>query len=222
MAKRGNQTKDKILQTALGLFEERGFERVTINEICKASGIGKPTFYYYFSSKDDLLKDYYEIPFSLDADSVAKILSAENHFERLWYSMLPMFRHVQEAGTDIARQLFVKNLSDDVGTFRAQPHMQSIIAMQVDLITRGQQDGEFRNSSDPKHLEMLIRQIMIGTSFSWCMTSGAFDLLAAMRCALEDLLDIPPAIRKGDYSSFDRWEEKYVSMHPQSSKQERN
>ena len=46
--KQENETKKRIRSTALRLFEEKSFEEVTINEICKESGITKHTFYYYF------------------------------------------------------------------------------------------------------------------------------------------------------------------------------
>jgi TetR/AcrR family transcriptional regulator len=47
--------KGNILQVALGLFSERGYEAVGVAEICEASGITKPTLYHYFGSKRGLL-----------------------------------------------------------------------------------------------------------------------------------------------------------------------
>lgn len=44
-----------ILETALKLFAERGYEAVGVAEICEASGISKPTLYHYFGSKRGLL-----------------------------------------------------------------------------------------------------------------------------------------------------------------------
>ena len=61
----GKDTKTRIKEIGLKLFQERGFENVTINEICEQSGVNKHTFYYYFKSKDELLKDYYELPYDI-------------------------------------------------------------------------------------------------------------------------------------------------------------
>ena len=48
-------TKEKIRQQAISLFKENGYENVTVLQICKAAGITKRTFYYHFSSKDEII-----------------------------------------------------------------------------------------------------------------------------------------------------------------------
>lgn len=47
--------RTKIIDTALLLFEEKGFHGVSINEIVKEAGTSKGGFYHHFSSKDELL-----------------------------------------------------------------------------------------------------------------------------------------------------------------------
>ncbi|MMZ66194.1 Biofilm operon icaADBC HTH-type negative transcriptional regulator IcaR [compost metagenome] len=50
--------KDKpgiILENALRLFGEKGYESTTVDEIAKESGLSKPSFYKYFDSKENLL-----------------------------------------------------------------------------------------------------------------------------------------------------------------------
>ena len=47
--------RDKIIQTALVLFEQEGYHGVSIKEIVKAAGTSKGGFYHHFSSKDELL-----------------------------------------------------------------------------------------------------------------------------------------------------------------------
>ena len=78
------QTKKRIREVALNLFNEKTFEKVTLNEICAASGVNKHTFYYYFKSKDELLKDYYKIPSKLTSYDLTTILTADSYVEQLW------------------------------------------------------------------------------------------------------------------------------------------
>jgi AcrR family transcriptional regulator len=54
MAK-GLETKGKIVDVALGLFQARGFHKVSLPEIGKAVGISHAAIYEYFSDKDALL-----------------------------------------------------------------------------------------------------------------------------------------------------------------------
>jgi mycofactocin system transcriptional regulator len=44
-----------IERVAVGLFSERGFEQTTIDDIAQAAGIGRRTFFRYFSSKNDVI-----------------------------------------------------------------------------------------------------------------------------------------------------------------------
>lgn len=49
------QTRELILDTALPLFLERGYERTTMEEIAEAAQIGTSTLYRYFPSKEVLV-----------------------------------------------------------------------------------------------------------------------------------------------------------------------
>lgn len=48
--------RQQILQRALELFAERGYDAVGVQEICAAAGVSKPTLYHYFGNKHGLLE----------------------------------------------------------------------------------------------------------------------------------------------------------------------
>ncbi|HEX5731369.1 MAG TPA: TetR/AcrR family transcriptional regulator [Blastocatellia bacterium] len=52
---RSKQTKEKIIQAAIQLFQERGYEKTTSNEIAAAAGVSVGSFYVYFTDKRQLL-----------------------------------------------------------------------------------------------------------------------------------------------------------------------
>lgn len=54
MAKRLPNTKRRILDAALTLFSEKGFELVTLAEIADAVGIKAPSLYKHYKSKQDI------------------------------------------------------------------------------------------------------------------------------------------------------------------------
>jgi AcrR family transcriptional regulator len=54
ITKDADTRRSEILQSALQLFREEGFEKVTVESIAKKSGIAKGSFYNYFKSKEDV------------------------------------------------------------------------------------------------------------------------------------------------------------------------
>ncbi|WP_246075661.1 TetR/AcrR family transcriptional regulator [Nonomuraea terrae] len=51
------QTRRRISEVALRLFDERGYDAVTVAEVAEAAGVAKVTLFAYFSSKECLVLD---------------------------------------------------------------------------------------------------------------------------------------------------------------------
>jgi AcrR family transcriptional regulator len=56
---RGEQTKRLIIDTAVRLFREQGYEKTTMRAIAQAAGLSVGNAYYYFPSKDHLVQEFY-------------------------------------------------------------------------------------------------------------------------------------------------------------------
>jgi AcrR family transcriptional regulator len=55
------KTKRKILEAAVTLMTEHGFQKVTMKQIAQKAEIGSATIYKYFASKERLLVGFYEM-----------------------------------------------------------------------------------------------------------------------------------------------------------------
>jgi len=51
----GDDREQAILETATRLLEERPLHEISVDDLAKGAGISRPTFYFYFSSKDAVL-----------------------------------------------------------------------------------------------------------------------------------------------------------------------
>lgn len=57
---KGDQTKALILETALEIFRERGYEDTTMRAIAEKAGVSLGNAYYYFRSKEYLIQAFYQ------------------------------------------------------------------------------------------------------------------------------------------------------------------
>jgi AcrR family transcriptional regulator len=58
--KKAAETERKILDAALDLFREEGFEEATMRAIAARAGVATGAAYYYFPSKDAIVLSFYE------------------------------------------------------------------------------------------------------------------------------------------------------------------
>ncbi len=56
---KGEQTQARIVQAALELFRDRGYEATTMRAVAEKAGVSLGNAYYYFKSKEFLLQAYY-------------------------------------------------------------------------------------------------------------------------------------------------------------------
>ncbi len=55
--KRGKVTKERIIEIATELMDERGYHGMSLEDVAKRLKVTRPALYYYYSRKDQLLLD---------------------------------------------------------------------------------------------------------------------------------------------------------------------
>jgi AcrR family transcriptional regulator len=86
---KGDQTKALILDTALEMFRERGYEQTTMRAIAKKAGVSLGNAYYYFNSKEFLIQAFYQ---RLHEDHLAVAVPALENEETLKARLLTVMR----------------------------------------------------------------------------------------------------------------------------------
>lgn len=174
---KGVRTKRHLYQCAMKLFRERGFDRVSVDEIVREAGMAKGTFYIYFNSKSDIILEmlrqydsyYDQIMASLPAE-----LSIDGRMEEI---VKGACRFTQEViGLDLIRVLYGKQLSegqDHPGLLNEDRALYRILS---ELLAEGQCDGIYdRALSVPDTTRLILRGIR-ACFFEWCSSRGQFDL----------------------------------------------
>lgn len=72
------KTRERILEAALQLFRERGYERTTMRAIATAASVSLGNAYYYFESKEHLIQAFYLRTHLEHVAACAEILESES------------------------------------------------------------------------------------------------------------------------------------------------
>lgn len=104
----GDEREAAILATAERLLDQRALAEISVDDLAKGAGISRPTFYFYFKSKDAVLLSLLEPMIErADAEFDGAVLRLPTDPRRVWRSGIKAFftafgshRAVARAGTE--------------------------------------------------------------------------------------------------------------------------
>jgi AcrR family transcriptional regulator len=88
--------KNEFLEAAQALFNEKGFENTSVDDIVQRVGVAKGLFYYYFKSKEELLQTIFERLIDEIESSVAAVM------EKRGITAIERFRELIMTMSDVA------------------------------------------------------------------------------------------------------------------------
>jgi AcrR family transcriptional regulator len=104
-------TKAVILDTALRLFAERGYERTTMRAIAAEANVSVGNAYYYFESKEHLVHGFYYRISELHVEACKDLLATEQDFEARLRGVLVRWLDIAEPYHQFGAQFF-RNAAD--------------------------------------------------------------------------------------------------------------
>ncbi|MFD7547062.1 TetR family transcriptional regulator [Streptomyces sp. NPDC059816] len=108
---KSEQTRALILQTALRLFEERGYDKTTMRAIAKEAGVSVGNAYYYFDGKEHLVQGVYDRISAEHKAAIQPILARETDLHARLAGVLTAWVDIAEPYHEFAAQFF-KNAAD--------------------------------------------------------------------------------------------------------------
>ncbi|MGW3625192.1 TetR family transcriptional regulator [Streptomyces sp. NPDC000880] len=110
-APKSEQTRTLILETALRLFQERGYDKTTMRAIAKEAGVSVGNAYYYFSSKEHLVQGFYDRIAAEHQEAVRPVLDRETDLEARLAGVMTAWLDIAAPYHEFAAQFF-KNAAD--------------------------------------------------------------------------------------------------------------
>ena len=168
-----NDEEERIFDVALALMDEIGYEKMTIRKICEEANISIGKFYHYFSSKQELLRFFYDQADKDYLEQCAQSLKGKDIKTQIiefytWYG-----GYLEDFGVEFVAHFFT-NQNPAMNT---HIYNNPIIAITDDLIFRAVQDGyKLIGDISVRDLSCDLCTIVKGAIFDWCVRHGEFSL----------------------------------------------
>jgi len=178
-SQQGAETKRRLTETALTLFAQKGYNNVSIADICSQVGVTVGVFYHYFRTKSDVFKDI-----SLDGNEKVRNyrFRGETSLEKI-AELLDYYAHItQEIGRDTMSVIITPDNSlMYTGNYAAK--------LTASLLAEGQQKGEINCDYSPEVQVRMIFAVVWGIICLWCQGKTDDDLRIAMNESIAPALN---------------------------------
>ena len=162
------KTKKAILEAAISLFSENGYDNTSIENIAKIAGVGKGTVYGYFQTKKDIIKGFCE--YELEKIHM-KLVNGSNQDAPVLEQMLTIymteFHHVtqnREFGRLFMREAVFPQDSDIQNNLDIDDKYFQIL---FPILEKGQERGELRKDAELLHITAHFYSLYILIISSW-------------------------------------------------------
>ncbi|WP_370023521.1 TetR family transcriptional regulator [Planotetraspora sp. GP83] len=162
------KTRELIVETALRLFRERGFEATTMRAIAAEAGVSVGNAYYYFTSKEQLIQAYYDRAQAEHEAACREVLAVERSFAGRLGGVLRAWVRISEPYHEFAVKFFkhAAEPSNPLSPFSAEsaPARESAIAIYREVVdgSTDRMDSELR-----AELPELLWLLSMGVVLFW-------------------------------------------------------
>lgn len=162
---KGRTTKKNILDASIELINNKGFDHVTLNDICRASDVATGTFYHYFNSTQAVLLEI----LVMEGEEIQKYyegLKKENPLKQLRLLLAYQIEYFEKKGKEVVARIYSMELNNRQGTARLLKALP-IMNLVEKVLLEAQEAGELKPDLNINYCTMTLLSLILGYSFFW-------------------------------------------------------
>lgn len=170
--RRKQEIRTKIIEAAISLFENKGIDDTTLEDICEKADISRPTFYSYYPSKQELIlalgeKLWVNVANEVTTQAIAKHESTQNYID----SFLKVTRREIAKYGRLERELVRHSMNRETNDYSRNSNMlKALTSMFAAVYTEGRKRGDIGN----RYPIDFLAEVSMGC-ISSVMMNWAFD-----------------------------------------------
>lgn len=173
------ETRQQIFEAYLDLIREKPDSEIKIAELCDRAGVSVGTYYYYYKTKDKLIRQVY---YHVDSrfDQIYRRLTADTYMARIVEYILHTSDEAKNYyGLRATTTIYQLQMEIDGSFFTdtSRPFSQHL----CELLNGAIQAGELPEGLDIHEAVLNLLCIFRGTVYSWCLLKGSLDMEETIR-----------------------------------------
>jgi AcrR family transcriptional regulator len=162
---RSHETKRSLVQAAMALWRANGYAGTTVADICRAAGVSKALFYFYFPRKEDVLFEVGVVSTDV-AHGVATDMLATT------YDVPAVITAVLASIEDTMRrsppELIIEAILEGYRQALAgHDHLERTSVIFAEVFERAQQDGKLAAHVDVVHVANVAQSLVSEGARNW-------------------------------------------------------
>jgi AcrR family transcriptional regulator len=183
---RSRRTRRRLVRAALALWSERGFDRgvseTTVEEIARAAGVTKGTFYFHFAHKEDILLELgwgtAEVLYEEASDGAAAGLPAADVLDGLLVTLARRVESVPKVATARSVAEFYRSKSSDDSVHFGIRRSFSV------ALELGRQQGTIGIGTGVDEVAVILEVLVIDAIVAWTRIGAPLLDLLRQRAAI--------------------------------------
>jgi len=180
------KTRQEIFDTAIELFDRKGYENVSMNEICEKAGVSTGAFYHHFKAKDQILMEQFLKTDDFYRELLEDIAGMDDYREKLRAFTTSTMRFMADMGLKMVKVTYHTQIGPDKKASYLGNENRALYSIIEGLYREGQERGQVRQDLRVEDLARLTIHCYRGIVYDWCLANGTFDLVRTG----EEMVDI--------------------------------
>ena len=169
-----SSTKDALFNSLLKLSREKGFDKVTIRDICTDAEISIGSFYHHFKSKEELAKETYFQTDRLINEDFVRLCKANSPGDNL-HNILKIYVEYVSSEIGMLIKSYYRLLLDVTSISAFEPERLYYGTLK-EILENCAKSGYIKDFENYNEVADYCLRFIRGLMFDWCVNGGTYDL----------------------------------------------
>ena len=172
-------TRERILGAAQGLFQQKGYHETSMDDIVKVSGLSKGAIYGYFESKEELFETIQDREYLRTYEEAKKVLETEGNATSRLEKVADLYFVTRDELARVACRMALEFSSASLTMKPVRKKIEERYKQTHDLLAsllkEGVKNEEFRKGIDVDSIAWLLVATVDGLMQRWAITEAEID-----------------------------------------------